>query len=925
MNVWNWNGARWWKFDFHAHTPASDDYGKGHNQATLKSRSPKEWLLDYMRAGIDCVAVTDHNSGAWIDQLKQAYQKLESERADDFRPLYLFSGVEISVNGGVHVLAIFDQSASTSDIDSLLGAVKYRGDKGLSDAVTECSFKEVVNEIVNRGGMAIPAHADDPKGLFYEFRGATLKQALECQAIIAIEVIENNFSKPQPYLDRKRKWTEVLGSDAHHPSGCGDQKYPGRNFTWIKMGTPSLEGLRLALLDGPLSVKRSDEQKEDPNQYAALAIESIEFSQARYLGRANPFRLELNLWLNTIIGGRGTGKSTIVEFLRLLLRRSKELPPALQEDFAKYQKVYSSRFDDGLLTEDSRFSAIYRKHGTRYRVQWSQAGDAEPIEVEDRDGVWKAEQGEVPQRFPVRIYSQKQIFELAKAPLALLRIVDDAPDIDWRSWQDRWKMEESRYLSLKAKAREIQSSLADEKRLQGELEDVKRKLLVFEKAGHADILKQYQQRLRQERMVEEWEKTWIDASQQVRKLAEEILPSPLDPSFFDLDKLEDNELVEKTSLPLRKIQQAHKELMKVAGFLDDAAAKWIAERDRTKWKQVVQTAISDYKKLLERLKQAGAGDPSAYGELVQRRQILESRLKELDSQKKQRTSVLKEAEESLDRVIEIRRELTKRRRDFLNKVLKNNRYVRIEILPYEARETVESEFRNLIQCEGSKFEKDIGAPDKNEGFLGELYASVSTPAELEKGLKRLNDKLKHIASGGTEKSILRDQRFAAHLTRLTPEAFDRLDLWFPEDSLRVEYSTMANGTGFRSIQEGSPGQKTAALLAFLLSYGEEPIILDQPEDDLDNRLIYDLIVTQLRNIKQNRQVIVVTHNANIVVNGDAELVVGLIARSGETHQDCSGSLQTEKVRDTICAVMEGGKEAFEQRYKRITLEAHHVR
>ena len=117
---------------------------------------------------------------------------------------------------------------------------------------------------------------------------------------------------------------------------------------------------------------------------------------------------------------------------------------------------------------------------------------------------------------------------------------------------------------------------------------------------------------------------------------------------------------------------------------------------------------------------------------------------------------------------------------------------------------------------------------------------------------------------------------------------------------------------------------SAALLAFLFSYGEEPIILDQPEDDLDNHLIYDLIVTQLRRIKQRRQVIVVTHNANIVVNGDAELVVALVARGGETHPECAGSLQERTVRDTICAVMEGGREAFEQRYRRIALEGRRV-
>jgi hypothetical protein len=108
-------------------------------------------------------------------------------------------------------------------------------------------------------------------------------------------------------------------------------------------------------------------------------------------------------------------------------------------------------------------------------------------------------------------------------------------------------------------------------------------------------------------------------------------------------------------------------------------------------------------------------------------------------------------------------------------------------------------------------------------------------------------------------SPLVEVRFSYPYTGISrlPENFDRLACWFPEDSLAVLYSD-GRGGGFRPIAQGSPGQKTATLLTFLLSYGDEPLLLDQPEDDLDNHLISDLIVTQLRRIKLKRQVIVVT-------------------------------------------------------------------
>jgi len=96
-------------------------------------------------------------------------------------------------------------------------------------------------------------------------------------------------------------------------------------------------------------------------------------------------------------------------------------------------------------------------------------------------------------------------------------------------------------------------------------------------------------------------------------------------------------------------------------------------------------------------------------------------------------------------------------------------------------------------------------------------------------------------------------------------------------------------------------------------------VLDQPEDDLDNHLIYELIVQQLREVKLRRQVIVITHNPNIVVNGDAELVIAFAARGGETQKECEGSLQEKPVRSAICQIMEGGREAFDQRYRRIAL------
>ncbi len=922
MTDWKWKGSRWWKFDFHTHTPASDDYGKGPEQAALKKRTPKEWLLDYMRAGIDCVAITDHNSGAWIDKLKEALVKLDGEQQEGYRPLHLFPGVEISVNGGVHLLAILDCDKTTSDIDSLLGDVRFPGTKkGSSDTVTSRSFVDVVEAAALAGAIAIPAHVDANSGLF-QLSGTTLQQALDCKDVFAMELMDTGFEKPQTYIDKKLCWTEVIGSDAHHPNGSSGENHPGSSYTWVKMGTPSIEGLRLALLDGTLSIRRSDLGDEDPNEHAPLVLESIEISEARYLGRSQPFVVGLNPWLNAIIGGRGTGKSTLVEFLRIAHRREGELPEDLKAEFEKYGRVYSTRKDAGLLTDKASIKAIYRKNGSRFRVQWNPSGGIVPIQQES-DGDWQPAEGDIRQRFPVRIYSQKQIFHLAKTPLALLGVVDDAPEVNRRSWAERWKKEEGRFLSLRAKAREIEAGLAEEPLLRGELDDVKRKLAIFEQAGHADVLKAFQRRSRQQRELEAWEDCWIGAGEQLRKVAAEMVPNPLDETAFDPDMPKDADLRNHAAKLRDRLGEIRKAADTLALQADESLAEWNKNKDNSPWKQSVDAAIQAYQELRENLDREGAGDPAAYGELVQRRQTIEQRLKDLDERNNQVEGLKKQADEHLQRLLAIRRDLTESRRKFLNDVLGDNKYVRIHVAPYEARETIEAEFRRLVQREDGGFEKDIGKLE-GEGLLGDLYKNSKGTGDIEKNLANIKKTIRKIATGEYDEETLADRRFATHLSKLQPEAIDRVDLWFPEDSLDVQYSPTGDGQQLRSIHEGSPGQKTAALLAFLLSYGNEPLILDQPEDDLDNHLIYDLIVTQLREVKRHRQILVVTHNANIVVNGDAELVVALSARGGETKKECEGSLQESLVRQMICTVMEGGINAFEQRYRRIALEGRHV-
>lgn len=910
-------GARWWKFDFHTHTPASTDYGRGPDQSKLAKRLPRDWLLDFMRKGIDCVAITDHNSGDWIDALTAAYTDLEKERPENFHPIHLFPGVELTVHGGIHVLALLGPGKTTSDIGKLCGAVGLpNGAKEQLELCTSKTLKMVASEIRKADGLAIPAHVDRPNGLFTKFHGSTLRDALACDAIVAMEVVDTSAPKPQLYNDLKLSWTEVLGSDSHHPSGAGDQRYPGSHFTWVKMGTPSIEGLRLALLDGTLSVQRSDQTDSgDPNQHASLVIEELRIVNARYAGRNTALIVRFSPWLTTLIGGRGTGKSTVAEALRLGLRREQELPTELRKDFDRFKTASTSRSDSGALTPETEITVTLRKDGIRYRALWRYDGSGASIEEEDGDG-WTDSPGDVRSRFPVRLFSQKQVYALADDPGALLRLIDEAPQVDKADWQSRWDKQEARFLSLRSQARELGARLSDRKRVEGQLADVRRQLAIFEEGGHRDVLVRYQRAGRQRRTLDDRDDELERTAEQINELVREIEPSDIRSEPFDGGTNEETEAMVLLREAAEKQSDLAKRLTRIAVDIAAFREDWKGRLGDSSWASS-EAAVGDaYRALVERLAAEGVEDPTAYGALVQRRQSLERQLEEMISTFERKAELEAEAERTLEELEALRGQLSDRRSKFLQGVLDGSQFVQMSVEPFgdDAR-AAEPEFRKHLAREDGRLEADILSDDGSKGLLAELYEAFSAPGNRKQCIRELKGKL--VAAAGGSDLPDRGKPFINHLRGLSAERIDRLRLWWPEDGLRVKYQRA--GSGFVPIEQGSAGQKSAAILAFILSYGDEPIILDQPEDDLDNHLIYDLIVNQIRQNKRKRQVIVVTHNPNIVVNGDAEKVITMVYRGGQciVLPEGTGCLQEPDVRAEICRVMEGGEEALKKRYRRL--------
>ncbi len=881
-----------------------------------------------MAAGIDCVAITDHNTARWIDRLKAQYQALEHERPQGFRELHLFPGVELTVHGGAHLLAIFDPEITELDLIQLLARIGLPATpEDPSSLRTEVPFAQVVTSIIEAGGIAIPAHADDSRGVLNVFSGQTLQQILQIHSIIAAEVSDPRALQTGPAGHQCVHWTPVLGSDSHHPSGQPGERFPGSRFTWVKMGHPSIEGLRLALLDGAsLSVRRSLDEPQDPNRHAHLVIASVTVTDARHAGRGSPLRLTFSPWMTSIIGGRGTGKSTVLEMMRLCLRRESELPEELLADLGRFVTVARSRDAPGGLTDDTRVVVEMRKGGDRFRVGWSHNHAGPVIERQGEDGGWKTRPGEVRTRFPVRIFSQKQVLALASRPDFLVRLVDESSEVDGLRFEDRRGELETRFLSIRSELRALGTRLATRERLKGTLDDLNRRIELIEKSDYRDVLVTYRRARRQIVVFRSRTRELNRSVELIREAADEVEPSDVKDRDFDATDDAESEALNLLLSAATTQRESAGQLRQSATDLDEFTTKFDELFKGSSLRGKLRQIEKNYKSLRANLDSAAINDPNEFSSLIQQRQAVEGKIKDLDRIEHRVQALNAEARVVLADLEALRFELSKQRSAFLGRALKGNAYVRMTLMPFgNDPASQESEFRKVLVKEDGRLATDILDPAGSRGILAELYRGLQGESSHDRA-NRVKERVRTIkqdilaareGGGSTD----RTEWFRKHIRGLSAEQIDRLRLWWPQDTLKIEYRRPQR-SGWSPLESGSPGQKSAALLAFLLSYGEEPLILDQPEDDLDNHLIYDLIVKQIRGNKRRRQVIVATHNPNIVVNGDAEQVVTMDFRGGQcdVFQDGTGCLQDMGVREEICRVMEGGRKAFDARHQRLAIE-----
>ena len=898
---WNWPGSRWWKVDLHCHSPASHDY-KG---------EPDDWTgwLEAARdRGIQALSITDHNTADGIQPLQNAAKEVEAAPV-------IFPGVELTTSDGTHLLLLMDPDCDHQHIESLLTKTEVPVDKrGDRNARSPVSVEKILSEFGD-DVLIIGAHVNGGSGLL-KHTGQQRIAELNHLNLAAVEFKPDEENQDRSWIDGsrpeiRRMIPDIYNSDSHRPDCIG------RRFTWIKMKKPNLEGLRLALLDGKDSLKPDDgSEGYYPNIVPDMAIESITIKDGKYIGHKAPMVVQFNPWLNTIIGGRGTGKSTIIDFCRKTMRQETELDNIGNNIDGSIKNLYENRMKvptrhngEGLLTNRTSIGMIYRKDDTRFVISWSRDGNARPIIRLDGETEVTEEGSNIQKRFPVRIYSQKQLFQIAQNTDALLTIVDSSEEVNGDHFQRRIKELRDHYLAKRAEARSVMQQANDLPDQRADLTDKQRKLEFWQRGGQTQIINDYRKR-------RQYHSSWEDIIKLSVHSIENLENSVLELSVANLDSKSGMETIMEGEYLIRMhqdlttaVENLRSKVSKLIEQVKSDINKINSSPEALQWKEALDNSNQEFKKASAQLNSMGLSDPSKYTTLMSEIENSKQKIKSMEEKLIQVKHLNEEASRILSEYRKTRQELSERRQSFL----KNNvsETLRIDIIPFKNTDSLSEQLRNQLGTE-NQFERDRDymidkiLPTEHSTWNWDRYDGIVRG--LEKFINSSN-KLPWSAS---------DFRFEAALKkRVTNERLDRLFLYLPEDELKVSFKDR-NNPKWRPLEHGSPGQQTAALLAFVLSQGSEPIIFDQPEDDLDNTLIYDLLVNQIREAKLHRQIVIVTHNPNIVVHGDAELVISLEVKNGQhSYISCSGGLQESRVREEICQVMEGGEEAFKNRFRRI--------
>lgn len=841
-------------------------------------------------ADVKVIAITDHWRARTAAGLRDA-----AEAAG----ITVFPGFEAATNAGHHVLCLFNPGTDLVKLDILAGHLK--GDIGpVPDGVNgigEVSMEKLVQLIqcprdATLKGICIAAHATNANGILRD-KGGTSSEAWKCKELYAAAIPGDMGELPPGYLNitenkqleyrRTRLMALINAGDVISPA---EVIKPGASCH-IKLADLTVEGLRQAFLD-PTSRIRLDSEASPAGHMELLAA-------AWEGGKLDGLQLHFNANLNVLIGGRGAGKSSILETLRYAF----EMPIAGKEARNSHDSLVKAMLGTGgkIAVAVQRYTPT----PVAYLIERTHPG---PASVRDEVGdVLDVKPVDVLRQLP-EIYGQHEIAEMANDKgkdghlTNLLRrfLPARAADGVARKTALLNSLAETRERLLKL---DKEIATADE-RLAG-LAALRLRQAEYEKADLPAKLDEHTRwqregglfQIARDRLLPVQEA--VEALQAALPLDRDGLTSAARQSLPNAALLANLEAaLQQAEIVVGQAAAA------VATALESAQAQ-ITTVEQT-WKPLRKAADEAMQAQLRAL-QADNVDGADYLKIareIDKLQLVEKQRLALETERKavrqRRRNLLSEYHDLLNSE---RRDLEQTANKVTDKL--NNR-VRVRVTHLLPRTGLQELIRAALAA-------------TNPG--GMKYSSIleALQAKPELSLLGLADACRRNDLAMLRQEFGLSPSQADQLANIGPDACMRLEeLDLPSTTdLELNLAEVGAQPNWRPLAALSVGQRATAVLRLLLLDSPVPLLIDQPEDDLDNRFIAEDIVPVIKKQKQQRQFLFATHNANVPVLGDADLIVGLAYEHDHVQVSTSGALETPAVHQLVEEVLEGGKEAFTRR------------
>ena len=853
-------------------------YLERHNkQTTFKSETDYNAAIieACIETDIEIIGVTDHY------RVRDSWGLVHAAREAG---LWAFNGFEAVTKDGVHFLCLFDP-----DKDEVLE--RFIGDCGVHDMdalspTGNLDSTKLLEHSKRWGAACIAAHVASKGGLLKTLSGQACMNVWKSLGLLACALPGPVDAAPQEFKQilrnkngdykRARALAVVNASDVNDPEDL--QRESASCF--IKMSDVSVEGFRQAFLDPESRVRlHSDPSPEPHAELLAMTWEG---------GFLRDTSVHFNGNLNAVIGGRGTGKSTMIESIRYVL----DLDPLGEDARKAHEGVIRN-----VLKPGTKVSLLVQSHKPSERCYTIERSVPNPPIVKDPAGeiLALAPRDVMP---GVEVFGQHEISELTKSPekltLLLERFVDRDPSMSGRKAKLRLELERSRNRIIDVQ-REIK--MLDERlaALPG-LEETEKRL---RQAGLEERLRERSLLIKEERLFSNLHERLEPFRELHRELVEAL---PIDVAFVSSKALDELPNAE-TLGGIEKILEILSARLKAIGEQFDEAlsqADTAISKTRLRWDAQRKTIEERYEKLLRELQESKIDG----AEFIQLRQQIEA------------LRPLRERMEGLKRDLATygadRRKLLSEWED-----IKAHEYRKIE----QAARRVSHKLRNRVRVEVIM----AGNRDPLEQILREVGGRLADALERlrERDTLSLPEFVQCCREG--KESLMENYRFpsgaAERIAGADPDRFMRIEELELPATTRIKLNTAVEGelADWQKLGALSTGQKATAVLLLLLLESEAPLVVDQPEDDLDNRFITEGVVPIMRQEKRRRQFVFSTHNANIPVLGDAEQILGLDASGGAKEGQAKiapqhmGSIDSGPVRELVEEILEGGKDAFEMR------------